>query len=410
MVEHPQARFIVNELKKHGYIGYYAGGWVRDYLLQLPSDDIDIATNAMPETIQKLFKKTVPIGISFGIILVIIDDRQYEVATFRSDLEYKDGRRPTKIEFSSAQEDAKRRDFTINGMFYDPIEEKVIDFVGGKEDLKKEIVKAIGNPHERIKEDRLRMIRAIRIAVRFNFKLDDNLKDAIITHAKELFPAVAIERITQEFCKMKAFASFHKALLLLHELTLLPVIFPKLEKTSIEVLNKRLNAIDDFPKETPLIAYLNELFDKHTLNEALELVKYLKLPNQEADFIIHLYNTKKLLKAPIESISRYDLAKFYAHKFSEKTLLIIAAEMPLEKRNSFLQIHETSKQNLLDHIKKIQNKTPVVTSKHLKNAGILPGIQMGKLLQEAEKISINEDLNDPNLVIEKLKKSSLWES
>jgi len=410
MEEHPQARFIVNELKNHGYIGYYAGGWVRDYLLQLPSDDIDIATNAMPETIQKLFKKTVPIGISFGIILVIIDDRQYEVATFRSDLEYKDGRRPTKIEFSSAQEDAKRRDFTINGMFYDPIEEKVIDFVGGREDLKKEIVRAIGNPHERIKEDRLRMIRAIRIAVRFNFKLDDNLKDAIISHAKELFPAVAIERITQEFCKMKAFASFHKALLLLHELALLPVIFPKLEKTSIDVLNKRLNAIDDFPKETPLIAYLNELFDKHTLDEALELVKYLKLPNHEADFITHLYNTKDLLKAPVENISRYDLAKFYAHSFSEKALLIMAAEMPIEKRNSFLQLHETSKQNLLDHIKKIQNKTPVVTSKHLKNTGILPGIQMGKLLHEAEKISINEDLNDPNLVIEKLKKNSIWES
>jgi len=409
MEEHPQARLIVNELKKHGYIAYYAGGWVRDYLLQLPSDDIDIATNAMPETIQKLFKKTVPIGISFGIILVIIDDRQYEVATFRSDLEYKDGRRPTKIEFSSAQEDAKRRDFTINGMFYDPIEEKVIDLVEGKKDLEKEIVKAIGNPHERIKEDRLRMIRAVRIAVRFNFKLDDDLKDAIISHAKELFPAVAIERITQEFSKMKAFASFHKALSLLHELTLLPVIFPKLKETSIDILNKRLNAIDDFPKETPLIAYLNELFDQHTLSDALELVKYLKLPNYEADFITHLYKTKELLKSPLESISRYDLAKFYAHKFSEKCLLIIAAEKPLEERNLFLQNHESFKQSLLSHIKKIQNKTPLVTSEHLKKEGVLPGIKMGKLLHDAEKISINEDLNDPNLVIEKLKKSAIWD-
>src|SRR5690606_38252991 len=113
MEEHPQARLIVETLAHAGFIAYYAGGWVRDFLLNHPSDDIDIATNAPPETIQALFPHTVPIGISFGIILVIIDGRQYEVATFRQDLDYKDGRRPTKIEFTTAIEDAKRPDFTI---------------------------------------------------------------------------------------------------------------------------------------------------------------------------------------------------------------------------------------------------------------------------------------------------------
>jgi poly(A) polymerase len=408
MEEHPQARYIVKKLKKHGYIAYYAGGWVRDFLLQLPSDDIDIATNATPEIIQKLFKKTVPIGISFGIVLVIIDDRQYEVATFRSDIEYLDGRRPTKIEFSSAIEDAKRRDFTINGMFYDPIEEKVIDYVNGKNDLGKKIIKAIGNPHERIKEDRLRMIRAIRIATRFKFKIDEDLKDAIVKHANELFPAVAIERITQEFYKMKTFASFHQALLILHEQTLLSVIFPKLKTTSLKTLNTRLNAIDDFPKETPLIAYLNELFDKNTLNDAIALAKYLKLANYEVDFIKHLYFTRNLLKISLNSISRYKLAYFYAHNFSENCLLILASEMLLENRREFLKSHEDYKNSLLIHIERIKTNKPLISSKYLLNEGIKPGIKMGKLLKEAEEISINDNINETSPIVDRLKRSSHW--
>src|SRR5271169_6310620 len=137
MEEHIQARFIIETLAKKGFVAYYAGGWVRDFLLNHPSDDIDIATNAPPETIQALFPKTVPIGIAFGIILVIVEGHQYEVATFRNDLDYKDGRRPSRIEFTTADEDAKRRDFTINGMFYDPLTGKILDFVEGKQDLEK---------------------------------------------------------------------------------------------------------------------------------------------------------------------------------------------------------------------------------------------------------------------------------
>jgi poly(A) polymerase len=151
MEEHPQARHIIDTLTKNGFIAYYAGGWVRDYLLQHPSDDIDIATSAPPETIQALFPHTVPIGLAFGIILVIIDSHEYEVATFRQDLDYQDGRRPSKIAFSSAEEDAKRRDFTINGMFYDPLTNTILDYVEGKQDLQKKIIRAIGNPHDRIR-------------------------------------------------------------------------------------------------------------------------------------------------------------------------------------------------------------------------------------------------------------------
>src|SRR3990167_3399243 len=153
MDEHPQARFIIETLAKAGFVAYYAGGWVRDLLLNHPSDDIDIATNAPPETIQALFPHTVPIGIAFGIVLVIIDGHQYEVATFRQDLDYHDGRRPSRVEFTTAIHDAKRRDFTINGMFYDPLKDEILDYVNGRADLEKKVIRAIGNPHERIKED-----------------------------------------------------------------------------------------------------------------------------------------------------------------------------------------------------------------------------------------------------------------
>ena len=145
MEEHPQARKVIDTLHRAGFIAYYAGGWVRDFLLQHPSDDIDIATNAPPETIQALFEHTVPIGIAFGIVLVIIEGHQYEVATFRQDLDYLNGRRPERIEFTTAKEDAKRRDFTINGMFYDPIRKEVLDYVEGKADLKAGLIRAIGN-------------------------------------------------------------------------------------------------------------------------------------------------------------------------------------------------------------------------------------------------------------------------
>lgn len=144
---------IIEKLYQHGYLAYFAGGWVRDFLLGHPSSDIDIATSATPREIESLFSKTIPVGAQFGIVVVIEKKHQFEVATFRKDAEYKDGRRPISIELASPEEDAKRRDFTINGMFYDPIQRRILDYVNGQEDLNLGIIRAIGNPHERFLED-----------------------------------------------------------------------------------------------------------------------------------------------------------------------------------------------------------------------------------------------------------------
>lgn len=407
MEEHPQARQIVETLAKAGFIAYYAGGWVRDLLLNHPSDDIDIATNAPPETIQALFPHTIPVGIAFGIVLVIVDGKQYEVATFRQDLDYKDGRRPSRIEFTTAVEDAKRRDFTINGMFYDPLKDEILDYVNGKADLKEKIIRAIGNPHERIKEDRLRMIRAIRLACRFNFQIEAATEAAIRVHAKELFPAVAIERIWQEFTKGHDFGKLRPMLIKLHEVGLLPVIFPDLKEVSIEDIEDRLHPIKDYPAIAPTIAFLLPLFPQYNLNQKLELCKKLKLSNLDQQFVVFLTRADELihLERPIE---RVEWAYFYANSFAPISLQILSAHMDPRKQKIFLQHHESQIDFLSQSIERIKAQNPVVKSNDLLAAGIPPGVTMGLLLKEADRIAVNEQLHQPGPVIERLKELSIW--
>lgn len=408
MEHHLEALYIVNTLTKAGYAAYYAGGWVRDYLLQRPSDDIDIATNALPETVQNLFPRTVAIGISYGIILVLIEDKQYEVATFRSDVEYKDGRRPSKVVFTTAKEDALRRDFTINGMFFDPTQEKVLDFVEGQKDLTKKIIRSIGDPHLRIREDRLRMIRAVRISARLNFTIDGNLRLAIIAHAKELFPYVAIERVVQEFYKMKSYPGFRKSLLTLHELHLLPSIFPMLSSLSSDGLSERIAPIENFPEKIFLIGYLYYLFIEPSLEEMLSLCTYLKLPNIESAFISFLFSAKDMLLKKQSLTERHAWAHFYAHPFSKKVIDVLAAKLDIFQKHDFIQEHIDREKNLSPFITRICNKKPVVTSAHLKKMDIQPGEKMGKLLLEAEKIAINGNIEDPDVILGQLQKLPLW--
>src|SRR6185369_8738666 len=151
------ARAIATKLRQHGHIAYFAGGSVRDMVRGLPPKDIDIATDARPEVVQRIFPRTYAVGAHFGVIVVLEHGFQFEVATFRSDGVYLDGRRPTEVHFATAKEDAARRDFTINGMFFDPEANEVVDFVNGRADLEARLIRAIGDPGQRFAEDRLRL-------------------------------------------------------------------------------------------------------------------------------------------------------------------------------------------------------------------------------------------------------------
>ena len=195
------AREVAARLRESGHIAYFAGGCVRDMVRRLTPKDYDIVTDARPEIVQRLFPQTVAVGAHFGVIIVLENGFQFEVATFRSDDAYIDGRHPSSVHFSSPEEDAQRRDFTINGMFYDPVAEEVIDFVGGHADIDAKLVRAIGDPAQRFAEDRLRMLRAVRFATALDYEIDKTTWDALVINAPSI-NQISAERIRDELVRI----------------------------------------------------------------------------------------------------------------------------------------------------------------------------------------------------------------
>ena len=231
MFFHPDYRkalVVVLRLAGAGHRALFAGGCVRDMLMGRPAKDFDIATSATPDQVEALFENTHALGKSFGVIQVLIEGTPFEVATFRSDLAYVDGRRPEGVVFSSPEEDAQRRDFTVNGLFYDPIAERVIDYVGGQDDVKRRVIRAIGDPRKRFSEDYLRMLRAPRFASTLEFEIESETAAAI----RELAPnidRISAERIQQELTRLLTESSHAgKGVRLLHDLGLLAVVLPEI--------------------------------------------------------------------------------------------------------------------------------------------------------------------------------------
>ncbi|MBX9791255.1 MAG: CCA tRNA nucleotidyltransferase [Pirellulales bacterium] len=222
---------IVRRLRQRGFVAYWAGGCVRDYLLGRQAKDYDVATSAKPDEIRELFgpRRTIAVGAAFGVIAVVgpRGAGQVEVTTFRRDSTYLDGRHPEHVTFTDAAEDAARRDFTINGLFYDPEVHEVIDYVGGQTDLEAGIVRAIGDPRARFSEDKLRLLRAVRFATTFDFRLDPATAAAV----REMAPEIAIvsaERIAQELRRMLVVPGRARGIELLRETDLLATLLPEL--------------------------------------------------------------------------------------------------------------------------------------------------------------------------------------
>jgi poly(A) polymerase len=222
------ARGVVERLRAAGHIAYFAGGCVRDLVRGQVPKDIDIATDARPVKVQKIFPRTYAVGAHFGVIVVLEDDRQFEVATFRADGVYLDGRHPAEVRFSSPEEDARRRDFTINGMFFDPPNDAVIDFVGGREDLQARLVRAIGDPAQRFAEDRLRLLRAIRFATVLDFEIEASTWQAIVRGAGTI-GEISAERIREELVRIFLSPQRARGWDLLEASGLMKQILPELE-------------------------------------------------------------------------------------------------------------------------------------------------------------------------------------
>ena len=219
---------IVKKLRQEGYSAYFAGGCVRDQLMGIPPKDYDVATNARPSQVMRVFPRTVAVGAQFGVVLVLSDEHQVEVATFRSDGNYADGRHPDEVTFADdARLDVMRRDFTINGLLWDPLTETLLDYVGGQDDIRGRVIRTIGEPVQRFQEDKLRLMRAARFSARFNFELEAKTRDAIqVLHHQIL--QVSKERLRDELIKIVTEGYASRGIQLLETLRLLRPILPEI--------------------------------------------------------------------------------------------------------------------------------------------------------------------------------------
>jgi poly(A) polymerase len=368
---------VVERLRAGGHEALWAGGCVRDHLLGAQPMDYDVATSAHPEQIRAVFgqRRTLAIGLSFGVITVLGSKQQgqIEVATFRRDAGYTDGRRPDSVSFSTAQEDAQRRDFTINGLFFDPLKEQTIDFVGGQVDLERRVIRAIRDPHERFAEDKLRMLRGVRFAATLDFAMDGATLAAIQQHASSLV-VVSAERIAAEMRRMLVHRHRAEAVRLLEAAQLLEVILPELPGVDHETLSI-LQALDA-PQFGTAFAVLLRSVAKASPDVAREVGERWRLSNDEIDLATWLLANERLARraheAPWPQVQRAliepgarELAKYVraigaildgstaAAEFCEQKLALPDAEL---------------------------NPPPLVTGTDLKTLGLPPGPHFKTLL------------------------------
>jgi tRNA nucleotidyltransferase/poly(A) polymerase len=276
---------IVQKLRAANFEALWAGGCVRDQLLGIEPKDYDVATSATPDDIRNLFgrRRTLPIGAAFGVVTVLGPRAagQIEVATFRTDAVYSDGRHPDSVSFTDAEHDAQRRDFTINGLFYDPISNEVVDYVDGQRDLEARVIRAIGNPRLRFGEDKLRMLRAVRFAAAFHFSVDPQTMEAVREMAPDL-TSVSAERIGMEVRRMLLDSNRAVALTLLRESNLLWQVVPELSTITDDGWQQTLDRLARIREPTLALALAAMLLSVDDADLS-EIGRRLRYTNKEID-------------------------------------------------------------------------------------------------------------------------------
>lgn len=323
----PQRAFaleIVQKLRAANFEALWAGGCVRDELLGIAPKDYDVATSATPDQIRDLFgrRRTLPIGAAFGVVTVLGPRAagQIEVATFRTDAAYSDGRHPDSVTFTDAQHDAQRRDFTINGLFFDPVTEQVVDYVNGQEDLKAHLIRAIGNPRLRFSEDKLRMLRAVRFAATFNFAIDPATMQAVQEMAPDI-TSVSAERIGMEIRRMLLDPHRAVAISLLRESKLLPFVLPEVATLSADLWQHTLDQLARLASPTLSLALATLLLsvDDASIND---LGRRLRYTNKEIDRAVWLLNNLHTV-AHAPSVPWPKLQRVLTHEGAEELVALV---------------------------------------------------------------------------------------
>jgi poly(A) polymerase len=416
---------IVRRLQTAGFAAFWVGGCVRDVLLGREPQDYDIATDARPEQIEKLFKRTRAVGRKFGVMIVVEGKQQFQVATFRAETDYQDGRRPGKVVFSSAEADAQRRDFTVNGLFFEPIAEKLHDWVGGEQDLRAKIIRTIGTPEERFAEDHLRLLRAIRFATQLGFEIEPQTFAAV----KKLAPKIELisaERVRDELIKLFSPPHAGRGLVLLRDSRLLPGILPELiatllcqqspdyhpEGTVFEHIRLMLEKLPpDSPPSLPWAVILHDIAKPATAERdpttgAIHFYGHEKVGAELAERILQRLRFPKKQIVEIVACVRNHMQFKDVKQMRKATLrrLLLRDTFPLE-----LELHRLDclgSHGNLDHYefllaqaeelkKKPTIRPPLLTGGDLIKLGLKPGPPLGALLDEIREKQLQDELKTP---------------
>ena len=365
---------VVRRLRKEGYQALFAGGCVRDRLLNRSAADYDVVTDAVPEQVTKCFRRTLQIGAQFGVVMVLTEGKQVEVATFRTEGGYQDGRHPTHVEFASAAEDASRRDFTVNGMFYDPIEKTVLDFVHGQRDLEKCILKTIGDPDERFGEDYLRMLRAVRFAVKLDFNIEPATWVAIQKHASKI-TGVSAERIAAELERILTHPNRAIGAQLLADSGLASAI-SNIFKGQSAAFGKTV--LEHLPKAVDFPLALAAFWSGFETKDAMAQCRKLKLSNDHLKHVRFLLEKRDVLLDADMAISKL---KLLMHEPYFWDLLTLQKAIQEAKDESDQPLRKIRKRALEIDEKDIRPK-PLLDGHELMALGATPGPMVGQLSQE----------------------------
>ena len=365
---------VVRQLHKEGYTALFAGGCVRDRLLNRPAKDYDVVTDAAPEQVTRCFRRTLQIGAQFGVVMVLTGGQQVEVATFRTEGGYQDGRHPDHVEFGSATEDASRRDFTVNGMFYDPITKEVLDFVNGQQDLEKKVLRTIGDPDERFGEDYLRMLRAVRFAVKLQFTIDPATGSAIQKHASKI-TGVSAERLAAELEQILSHPNRAEGVQLLTDSGLATAIFD-IYKGDSAIFGKRV--LKQLPQAVDFPLSMAAFWAGFETKTALDQCKKLKLSNDHLKHIRFLLQKRDVLLDAEMPISKL---KLLMHEPYFWDLLSLQKAVQAAKGESDQPLKQIRKR-AMDIDEKDVRPAPLLNGHELMSLGATPGPMVGQLSQE----------------------------
>jgi poly(A) polymerase len=430
------AHGIVRKLRAAGHVAYYAGGSVRDLLRGQIPKDIDVATDARPDDVQKMFPRTYAVGAHFGVIVVLENGFQFEVATFRSDGTYLDGRRPTEVHFATAAEDAARRDFTINGMFFDPEANEVVDFVGGRADLQARVVRAIGDPGQRFAEDRLRILRAVRFATVLRFEIEPLTWDAVVAHAPSI-NKISSERIREELVRIFMSPQRVRGWDLLDASGLMGAVLPEVEALKGceqppqfhpegDVFKHTRIMLDLLPSEASLPLVFSVLFhdigkpptssvdengrirfnghDRVGAEMTEAVMQRLRFSRAETDATVEAVRQHMVFK-DVPNMRVAKLKRFMARPtFADELEL---HRVDCESSHGMMENYDFLRQKRDEFANEPIIPPPLVRGDDLLALGLKPGPKIGKILEAVETRQLEGALRDRDEALEWVKKEFL---